>query len=57
VEKRVLALDEKIFTSKDREILRQSDDSTRRKALALLWAYLNRIDLDDDTLNEGMSSR
>lgn len=57
VEKRVLALDEKIFTSKDREILQQSDDSARRKALALLWAYLNRIDLDDDTLNEGMSSR
>lgn len=57
VEKKVLALDEKVFASKDREVLRHSDDITRRKALALLWAYLNRIDLDDDTLNEGMSPR
>jgi translocation protein SEC63 len=57
VEKKVLALDEKVLTSKDREVLRHSDDITRRKALALLWAYLNRIDLDDDTLNEGKSPR
>ncbi|OKL56066.1 hypothetical protein UA08_08625 [Talaromyces atroroseus] len=52
VEKKLLALDEKIFTSTDREILRKLDDSTRRKALSLLWAYLNRIDLEDTALEE-----
>jgi translocation protein SEC63 len=53
VEKKVLAIDEKILTSNDRETLRKLDDSTRRKALSLLWAYLNRIDLEDTTLEEG----
>lgn len=53
VEKKVLAIDEKILTLNDREILRKLDDSTRRKALSLLWAYLNRIDLEDTTLDEG----
>lgn len=52
VEKKVLALDEKILPLKDRELLRRLDDTTRRKALALLWAYLNRIDLEDTTLEE-----
>ncbi|KAL1994023.1 hypothetical protein VTN49DRAFT_2692 [Thermomyces lanuginosus] len=52
VEKKVLALDEKILSAKDREVLRKIDNPVRRKALALLWAYLNRIDLEDPVLNE-----
>jgi translocation protein SEC63 len=54
VEKKVLAIDEKILTTVDREIIQKLDDSTRRKTLALLWAYLNRLDLEDTTLNEGL---
>jgi translocation protein SEC63 len=54
VEKKVLAVDEKIFSSTDREVLRKLDDSTRRKALSLLWAYLNRVDLEDTVLEEGL---
>ncbi|RAO67896.1 uncharacterized protein BHQ10_003908 [Talaromyces amestolkiae] len=50
VEKKVMAIDEKILPAKDREVIRKLDDSTRRKALSLLWAYLNRIDLEDTTL-------
>lgn len=36
---------------KDREALKQLDDSTRRKTLALLWAYLDRIDIGDAALD------
>lgn len=32
--------------------LEELDDSKRRKALALLWAYLGRVDLDDAALNK-----
>lgn len=53
VEKKVMAIDEKTLPAKDREVIRKLDDSTRRKALSLLWAYLNRIDLEDTTLEQG----
>ncbi|KAK8211008.1 Sec63 Brl domain-containing protein [Phyllosticta capitalensis] len=36
---------------KDREYLENLDEGARRKALALLWAYLGRVDLGDATLN------
>ncbi|KAH8698836.1 Sec63 Brl domain-containing protein [Talaromyces proteolyticus] len=52
IEKKVLAIDERVLTSGDRKTLQKLDDSTRRKTLALLWAYLNRIDLEDTVLNE-----
>ncbi|KAL1986442.1 hypothetical protein VTN96DRAFT_6362 [Rasamsonia emersonii] len=52
VEKKVLEDSESGLTPNDRETLRKIDDSYRRKALALLWAYLGRIDLEDATLNE-----
>lgn len=35
---------------KDKKLLRDMDDATRRKTLALIWAYLGRVDLDDRTL-------
>lgn len=54
VEKKVLEDSESGLTPNDRETLRKIDDSYRRKALALLWAYLGRIDLEDATLNEGL---
>ena len=41
------------MTQKDRAKIRNLDDVTRRKALALLWAYLGRIELDDGSLNDG----
>ncbi|KAF4164165.1 hypothetical protein CNMCM6936_009528 [Aspergillus lentulus] len=50
LEKKVLA-EGSILTPETRKALSQMDDSTRRKALALLWAYLGRIDLEDATLN------
>lgn len=40
------------LTLKDREKLADIE-GVRRKALALLWAYLGRIDLRDSTLNDG----
>ncbi|KAJ5091315.1 hypothetical protein NUU61_006185 [Penicillium alfredii] len=50
LEKRVLA-DDSFLSAKDRETLKQLDSSSRRKALALLWAYLGRIDLGDASLD------
>lgn len=41
------------LTLSDKERLGQLEDSGRRKALALLWAYLGRVELDDSTLNDG----
>lgn len=41
------------LTKKDRQKLEDLDDSRRRKVLTLLWAYLGRIELDDETLNDG----
>lgn len=53
LEKRVLTDGTSFLSSQDRETLKQMDNSHRRKALALLWAYLGRIDLDDATLDAG----
>ncbi|KAJ2897979.1 hypothetical protein MKZ38_004247 [Zalerion maritima] len=39
------------LTVKDKTKLEDLDDADRRKVLALLWAYLGRIDLDDPALN------
>ncbi|KAF4119270.1 translocation protein SEC63 [Geosmithia morbida] len=38
------------FSVKDKEALEELDCGARRKALALLWAYLGRIELDDASL-------
>ncbi|KAF1980023.1 hypothetical protein BU23DRAFT_521893 [Bimuria novae-zelandiae CBS 107.79] len=40
------------LTKKDRQKLQELDDSRRRKVLTLLWAYLGRVELQDETLNE-----
>lgn len=37
---------------KEKEKLEDIDNSVRRKALALLWAYLGRIELDDPVLEK-----
>lgn len=57
LEKQVLADDSSFLSAKDRKALKQMDNSSRRKALALLWAYLGRIDLGDASLDAGKSSR
>ena len=36
--------------SKDKKKLEDLDDPVRRKTLALVWAYLSRLELDDKTL-------
>ena len=41
------------LTKKDRQKFDDLEDSQRRKVLTLLWAYLGRIELDDETLNDG----
>lgn len=51
LEKKVLAEENTFLSAKDRETLKQMDSSTRRKTLALLWAYLGRIDLGDASLD------
>ncbi|KAG0158500.1 hypothetical protein PDIDSM_6015 [Penicillium digitatum] len=51
LEKRVLADGNSFLTAKDREVLKQLDSSSHRKALALLWAYLGRIDIGDASLD------
>lgn len=56
LEKKVLSGDVSFLSPQDRETLKQMDDFSRRKALALLWAYVGRIDLDDATLNGGTFS-
>ena len=61
VEKKVLAQTEdgvhaSGLSDVDAKVLTQLDNSSRRKALALLWAYLGRVDLDDSTLESGTSS-
>lgn len=38
---------------KNRQTLVDLDDAQRRKTLALIWAYLGRVELADHTLNEG----
>ncbi|KAH7188312.1 Sec63 Brl domain-containing protein [Fusarium flagelliforme] len=37
---------------KDKEALQDLDNGARRKALALLWAYLGRVELDDPALTK-----
>ncbi len=59
VENKVLAEGENGTTAaglslKDRQKLENMDGGLRRKVLALLWAYLGRIELDDTTLNDGL---
>ncbi|PYH95435.1 hypothetical protein BO71DRAFT_398000 [Aspergillus ellipticus CBS 707.79] len=51
LENKILAEDSSIISPEDREVIKGLDESSRRKALALLWAYLARTDLDDTTLN------
>jgi translocation protein SEC63 len=53
LEKKVLSEDSSFLSAKDRENIKKLDNSARRKTLALLWAYLGRIDLDDTSLNSG----
>lgn len=48
IESRVLASDE--VPLKEKEKLQDLENGVRRKTLALLWAYLARVDLDDATL-------
>jgi translocation protein SEC63 len=38
----------------DKKNLLDMDDPARRKVLALLWAYLGRVDLSDEILNKGL---
>jgi translocation protein SEC63 len=40
------------FSLKDKERLEDLDGGVRRKAFALLWAYLGRVDLDDAALTK-----
>jgi translocation protein SEC63 len=56
VEKAILAEDASAakLNVKDRLAL-QKMDGPKRKALALLWAYLGRIELNDPMLNDGES--
>ncbi|KAL5335348.1 Sec63 Brl domain-containing protein [Aspergillus crustosus] len=51
IEKKVLAEDSKFLSAEDRDLIKGLDDTSRRKAIALLWAYLGRLELDDATLN------
>ncbi|RMJ26403.1 Protein translocation complex [Aspergillus sp. HF37] len=51
LEKKVLSEDVSFLPPQARDTLKQMDDFSRRKALALLWAYLGRIDLEDAALN------
>ena len=41
-----------VIPAEEKAKLEELDDSTRRKALGLLWAYLGRVDLDDAALNK-----
>ncbi|KAI9166596.1 translocation complex component [Paramyrothecium foliicola] len=40
------------FTLKDKNALEDLDSGVRRKTLALLWAYLGRVELDDQALTK-----
>ncbi|KAK1832299.1 hypothetical protein QBC39DRAFT_349170 [Podospora conica] len=40
------------FSAKDKERLQDLESGPRRKALALLWAYLGRVELDDASLDK-----
>ena len=45
-------LNSTVLTEADKERLKAIDDPVRRKTLALLWAYLARIDLEDPELEK-----
>jgi translocation protein SEC63 len=57
VEQKVTAEAEKDagLSPKDAKVISELENPARRKALALLWAYLARIELDDPALDSGMS--
>lgn len=40
------------FSDKNKEMLEDLENGPRRKALALLWAYLGRVELDDQALTK-----
>lgn len=57
IESRILASGETTpfaggLSAKEKEKLEDLESGPRRKALALLWAYLGRVDLDDDALTK-----
>ncbi|GKT88683.1 translocation protein SEC63 [Colletotrichum tofieldiae] len=52
LESRLLANAEKAgLSQKDRQALEDLDSGVRRKALALLWSYLGRVELEDSALD------
>ncbi|KAJ5765152.1 hypothetical protein N7520_004711 [Penicillium odoratum] len=51
LESKVLSAENSFLAAKDRDSLKRLDSVTRRKALALLWAYIGRVDLGDASLN------
>ncbi|KAF9872674.1 protein translocation complex component [Colletotrichum karsti] len=52
LESKLLANAEKAgLSQKDKQALEDLDSGVRRKALALLWSYIGRIELEDDALN------
>lgn len=53
LEKMVLSEDQKFLSSQDKEVIKGLDDTSRRKALALLWAYLGRVELQETILEGG----
>lgn len=50
LEGKVLSAENIGMLPKDKKKLQELDDPVRRKTLALLWAYLGRLELDDKTL-------
>lgn len=42
-----------LLSDSDQASLRQIEDPVRRKTLALLWAYLGRVDLHNSVLDQG----
>ncbi|TEA12418.1 Translocation protein sec63 [Colletotrichum sidae] len=52
LESKLFANAEKVgLSSKDKQALEDLDSGVRRKALALLWSYIGRVDLEDPALN------
>ncbi|PTU22969.1 hypothetical protein P175DRAFT_0474689 [Aspergillus ochraceoroseus IBT 24754] len=51
LEKKVLAEDARFILEQDRKAIKALDEPSRRKALALLWAYLGRVELEDAALD------
>ncbi|OQO09734.1 hypothetical protein B0A48_05137 [Cryoendolithus antarcticus] len=50
LEGKVLGEEDVGMLAKDKKMLEEHDDAVRRKTLALVWAYLSRVDLGDKTL-------